>query len=595
MIPASPKAEARRRSGSPGLTAALVAAALTAFAVAHAPAMAQVQLIPGESGVEQPETSAPAQTEPPARTAPEGMSVETLESVDSEAVGAALDPAAALPSDLWSGLSRPAVVALIDGLGSAGRLPGARDLTRRLLLSAAALPPEGADTGVSVLRARVEALARLGFAEDAARLAQAGAGALTDPAGRRATARAQLAAFDLPGACRTASEAGLRDVFWEKLLAFCRAVAGQRDAAALAAQTLMDQGIEDPLYFTLMESLTLDLAPEVGGLTAEGPLHYAMLRQAGAPVPDRVADPGAARLAVERGGDLGAAEEAAGLGILPPGDLAALYEGEAFKASALDAPLEVLDRVSAPAARALLYQVLQRWDLPSLKAEAISVALRRAQADGVLIGTAPVFAGPARDIPPETDLLWFAEDAARLFYLTGDLALAQRWHRLLRDAAGGDAEAARAKARLYPLALLSGAEAPEGDDWQAAAITGAPDPAAVDRWVALTAVLSDAALGRSPDPDDAGARAMALSAGAESGPGPGAALVQLMDDAAVAGRLGETVVLAVAALAAAPPEEARVGGLASAIGALRRVGLAEDARRLAREIAVLRAPPPAER
>lgn len=559
-----------------------------------APATAQVQLFPpveAEGNVD----SAPVQAQP---TAPEGMSVETLDSVDAEAVGAVVDPSEALPTQMWHGLSRGSVVALIDGLPAAGDYPAARNLARRLLLTAASLPPGESQRPVSVLRARVGALARLGFGADAATLAQTGADALRDPAGQTAMARAQLAAFDLPGACGTAGsvDVATASAFWAKLLAFCQAVAGQKDQASLAAQTLLDTGEDDPLYFSLMDSITLGLSPEVDGMTARGPLHYAMLRYSEAPVPNDVQGPNVALLAARRSSDLAAAEAAAMRGILPPGDLADKYLAEKFKESALETPLEALDRISRPGGRALLYQVLLRWEIPALKAEAVVTALERAAADGVGLAVAPVFAGPALDIPPSADLLWFAEDAARLFYRTGHVDRARAWHALLRNAALADEAMAEADSRLWHLAMLTGETGPalarSRQGWEAAVVAGARDADQGRAYLDFLKVLVAAATGADAAAGDAGLRASAMAAKPETATGASALTLGLMSGAAANNRVGEVVALSVAALASAPASDLAPATVSAVVRALTSVGLDRDARRMAVEAAVLAAPEP---
>lgn len=568
---------------------ALVGAALF---LGSGPTSAQVQLFPAPGDDQTQSDASPA---PP--QAPSGMAVEDLGGIDAEAVGAIADPTDALPATLWANLSRRSIVALIDGLPARTGFPAARDLARRLLLSAGAVPPEDGETPVSVLRARIDALVRLGFADDAATLAAVGADALADPDGRIAIARAQLAADDLPGACGSAaSTAGTGDVFWAKLLAFCQALAGQGDQASLAAQTLADTGVEDPLYFSLMDSIALGLPPEVRG-EAAGPLHFAMLRAAKAPAPSGAEDPLIAQLAALQEGDLGAAEAAAQRGILSSEALAEKYLATRFKDSALETPLEVLDRVSPPAARALLFQVLQSYEIPALKAEAVAVALDRAADDGLTLAVAPVFAGPALTIPPSADLLWFAEDAARLFYTTGATDRARAWHQLLRDSALSDPVAAAGDARLWHLAMLSGetgaALGRSRQGWAEAIRDGAADPEAADGYLHFLAALTAAATGGDALDGDADLRAAAMTAPSEAGPGAGALTLQLLARAGGAGRAGETAALAIAALSAAPPRDLGPATVNAAVRALQAIGQLKDARRIAIEAAVLQAPSPA--
>jgi hypothetical protein len=576
---------------------ALFGLLMTAMPIARA----QVQLFPSLQGgtQNQPNSQNPDQPSAnPEPTAPSGMAVETLGAVDTEAVGALPDSVAALPPDLWSGLSRNTIAALINGLNGNGDYPVARGLAKRLLLSAAALPPQDSGTQVSVLKARIEALARLGFAGDAGMLARAGADALRDPDGLAAVARAQLAAYDLPEACSTASNAVAQsnDVFWQKLIAFCQAVAGQKDQASLAAQTLFDTGVKDPVYFTLMDSITLGLTPELKALTPEGAMHYAMLRFSGAPVPFGSTDPLITQLIVQQASDLDVAESAARRGLLSSEALADKYLSEAFKSAALDAPLEALDKISPAAGRALLYQVLLKWEIPALRAEAVSVALTRARSDGLLIAIAPVFATPAMTIPPSNDLLWFAEDAARLFYMTGHTDRARQWHALLRSHATTNADSAASNARLWHLAMLSGetgqALGQSRRDWDRAIIDGAEDPDAGRAHLETLKALVQAATGGEPLASEADLRADAMAAHPETGIGAAALPLHLLTRAAEARRMGEVVALSIAVLSTGPAQDLNPSTPIAVVRALTTVGLQRDARQLALETAVLSAPSP---
>ncbi len=559
---------------------------------------AQVQLFPAPSQTETTPSQSNTSQSGKLR-APSGMAVETLDQVDAESIGALPNAERPLPSTLWDGLTRESVAALVDSMPGTGDFPESRDLARRLLLSAAVVPPPEGSQPVSLLSARVEALLRLGFARDARSLAEAGADTLAETGGRRALAQAQLADDDLPGACGTAGTAvavASEDVFWQKLLAFCQAVAGQTDQAALGAQTLQDTGVKDDLYFALMESLTLNLAPERRPMAAAGPLHAAMLKLTGAPVPPDSSDPLIALLAVGQSDDLAAAEHAARRGILPFASLAEKYQAVVFKDTALDAPFEALDNLDPATARALLYQVVQRWEIPALKAEAVSVALERARQDGVLIAAAPVFARAAMDIPPSSDLLWFAEDAARLFYVTGPVDMARAWHGLLRAAATTDPNAAASDSRLWHLAMLSGET---GSDlgqsrrgWDDAVIAGFQDQTAGSAYLALLKALVQAATGGQTLSGESALRRDAMAALPETGIGASALTLHLLDRAAADERVGEVAALAVAALAAGPAQDLNPSTSVAAIRALATVGLREESRQLALEVAILSSPAP---
>lgn len=554
-------------------------------------AQAQLQLIPGATPPPPPANTPPTS---PSQT-PTDVAVESLDNIDVEAIGALPIGTKALPPDLWKGLSRGSVAALIDAMPGNWSIPAARSLAERVLLSPATMPPAEADieTGV-ILSARISALLRVGAVTQAAELALVGQDILAGSDAQSILTHTKLSTFDVVGACKDAGRFApdSADIFWQKLLIFCQAVAGQKDGATLGATTLLDLGVEDPVFFALIEDIGLGLTADLRDLSPEGPLHYAMLRFAGARLATEPQDAAIAALAVEQDDDANRAEMALAKGLVSFAIVAEKYRATRFKASALENPIGVvtLDRLSFPARRALLFQAIAGYESPALKAEAIAAALEQSKTDGRLAVAAMMFVDQARAIPPSGDLLWFAEDAARLFYLTGDVERGAAWHALIRAAGATDQNAAAADSRLWHLAVLSGQSGPaltrSRSGWEAAIGDGLEAPAL--RIAALTALV-EAAMGTSPVGSDWQARqaAMMLSSSVSDAPGAAPLLLQRLTEASLAGHIGETVTLSLAALAPLEADDLDIATVTLVVAALRRVGLETDARRLALEAAVL--------
>lgn len=568
-------------------------------------ALAQVQLIPGgETNVLEPASPllpAPSADRPTTtpdlpQNTPSTVTVESLESVDIEAIGALPSSIEALPADLWSGLSRTSITALLEGLPGNWALPAARNLALRLLLSPASLPKATAtDQTGTILRARIAALLRLGAASEAADLAGVGQDVLTTDADLEILAGTKLAAYDLVGACGDAGRIApnAQTVFWQKLLIFCQAVAGRKDEASLAASTLLDLGVMDPIFFTLIEDIGLGLTADLRDLSPKGPLHYAMLRFSEARLSKEPKDAAIAALAVAQDTDVDRAEAALAKGLVSPALVEEKYRAEKFKATALENPIAVLERVSVPARRALLFQSTEHYEIPALKAEAIAAALAQSRGDGRFTVAAQLFVGPARTLPPSPDLLWFAEDAAMLFYVAGDRERGAAWHALARTAAPTDPAAAAADKRLWHLAVLAGQSGANlsrsQQGWASAIADGLEDPQI--RVGALTALV-EAATGMRPLSTDATARraAMAVTLDTSSAPRASGLLLHRLSDAAKDERVGETVALALAALATLEAANLDLLTVTQVVSALEQIGLLTEARRLALEAAVLSEP-----
>jgi hypothetical protein len=138
-------------------------AGFLALALLLWPALAQAQgapkplaprnLLPGDA------LPAPAPAEGPAKGG--SISVDVLEAVGPGSAGMLNDGNGGLGGDMWAGSDRATVELLLARLPATAASPAMRDLTRRLLLTAAR-PPEGPSAEESLLALRVDRLAALG-------------------------------------------------------------------------------------------------------------------------------------------------------------------------------------------------------------------------------------------------------------------------------------------------------------------------------------------------------------------------------------------------------------------------------------------------
>ncbi|MBP5859072.1 hypothetical protein KAJ83_18775 [Marivibrio halodurans] len=534
----------------------------------------------------------------------EAVEVAPLDAPSAESVGLIGPESGGLPADMWAGSSRTlahdGLRALPDRLGS----PAARALAVRFLTSAAPGPDAGADAqppAGDFMAARIDALIALGALEPARALAETARDIAATPALDRAVADARLAAGAVPTACADARSLSQKsdDPYWQKLLIFCQAAAGDTGEAEFGLGLLAEMGANDPLFMTLADGLIAGRAPDLSETdpAAFGAMHAAMARVSGAMPPEAVAvegtAPAVATLLTMKPQALDLAEAAAWRGVLDPNRLAELYAGADFEPSALDNPLSAAESMDGARARALLYQSLAIQSIAPAKAELLTTAFATAARDGVYPIAVDLFTDQLMQLPPSSALTFFAETATRALLSVGAVERAGRWYALIeaRARAGdnGAAEMTAARDRLWPLGRLAGMIPPEEG---AAARIAAFERSVADRaperaetlllrtYLPLLALVPEARAAR-----DALARHAFRAGGMETtAPNPAAGTLARL--AAADGRIAETVLYALIRVGARPVPELSPEVLAETVQALDRVGLSREARRLALEALV---------
>ncbi len=566
---------------------------LPALAQQERPVGAPVQLAPLT-----PQSPAPAESPPPATAgpaAPGTIVVEGLADIDSEAIGLLGPSQGGLGTAMWAGSRRDLVQRLLPLLPATPPYAAARDLARRLLLTAAA-PPAGPSDGVSLLALRVERLTAMGDIAAASALADASPDRQSNPDLTLTSFERRLLENDVTGACSLASLVTLTTLYWQKAQIFCHAISGEVDFATLGLELLREQGDDDPAFVVLTAKLNGNRGgtPESGSAS---PLTLALLRATQTPIPDWfVAAAGPAVLAalafapeVELPLRLQAAERAERLGALPTPQLAELYRSlnlTAEQIAGATAPPGALPGVTQQAAS---YLAAHARTVPAARAEALRAGLAAARAQGNHRTLARLSTDLLGQIAPAPSLAWFAPDAIRAALLTGDAERALAWYRLARAEAAFDAAAAQAAALSWPLLRLA-----IGDSREASL---AWDSGSVDLWLqarsgqdaataAAPAALLLALLDAQGEPVDPGRWSSLIDATASPSTAPSPALWFALDDAAIAGRLGETILLALLALGDQSVSQPQILPLHLVVRSLNRVGLTAEARTLAVEAAV---------
>lgn len=534
---------------------------------------------------------------PPSGVTPMAVEMDMLGTIDPDSAGTLADGQGGFARSMWSDTPRGVIGALLPRLPVDVRSAAARDLTRRLLLSAAEVPLAASkDDGGGVILRRVRQLARMGAAADALALIEATPARASVKGLARVEADIRLAENDLHGACGLAAENidTEPDVFWQKTLAFCQALAGDRGKAALGLGLLREQGEKDADYFALMEKLVNDVPVKLERMAEPTSLKLAIARVAKVPLPADVASqdrPAILRtVATSPYADiavrLDAAERAEASGAVDVDTLRSIYASVEFGDAERTNPISSAEAVRGSRARALLYRTALAQDVPTARAEVTAQAMEMARDDGRFGLVARVFAPVLSGIAPSTDLSWFAAEAVRAMLVVGDSNGLAGWLELLRAGARHDPAMAKELGRLRPVLFLAGAHADPNED-------GA-------------AVLAEWWRGVQPGPERAADSALLLSAfEAFVGPLPGALWEPLLTDAdrhtvafpqpalwfrlesaAGAGRLGETVLISLMVLGGGGLADVEPVTFSRVLGHLRGVGLEAEARALAVEAAL---------
>lgn len=556
------------------------------------------------------------------------IEVNTLRGLDPDDAGTLYPDTGGLGAALWDGMPRGQIEQLVQRIPVTIQSPTMRDVLRRLLLTAAALPPADSDTGGRLITMRAERLQAMGLLGSAAELMAIAPNRTTDAALQRLSAENNLLRGDIGGACADSrrQDQRLGELFWQQLLIVCQAVEGDTRGAALGANLLAETGqLDDPLFFRLIDSIVSGNAVTVDSIDKPTPMLLALMRTTNVPVPadaiDQASPPLLGMVAASPNTPievrLAAAERSALYGAITAERLAQAYASVEFTKEDLDNALSIADVTRTPRGRALLYQAALVHTVPTARAAVLQKALTVAREDGQFALMVRVYETLLTGLEPSSELSWFAVDAGRALYALDRADLARRWLDALRREAARDPAVGASADALWVIATLAemtaenplpGAETPESPSVRITV------PARIEPTVAIPEFRTDtpgaeawrAAL-RETEPEsaarrisdaylllaaagvvvgDAEWRALLGDSGARMAVTPDPAYRAMLTRASGHGRRGETVLLAALILGEAGLAEMDMTVLAEIVSALRAVGLGPEARRIALEIAV---------
>ncbi len=528
---------------------------------------------PAEAIVED-EPSAPAS----GPAVPEGFEVEELGALGAEGIGVLTVDQGGFGVAAWRGTNRALLEAALPLLPAPSSSPMMRALARRLLLTEAE-PPSGVADGPSLLALRVDRLAALGNREDLEALLSRIPPESLDAGMAARVVELRWLAGDPDRGCREIEPLLARfdgDLSLQKAAIYCHARAGRKAPAMLGLDLLHEQGHDDPSFARKIDAVLAGKTQEIEVDGALQPLDLAILATSGIKVSaDNLAEAAPLVIAavarrtqlVDPALRLAAAEKAALLGALPAETLMEIYAAEVATPAELDAG-EDADAASAHG-RAILYQAAALAHDPNRRARLLGRFLAASRADGTYARAAAVAAPLLLQVVPGDGLAWFAAEAARALLFIGRYESVTAW--LAVGQASKDAKDVAALPALWLFARLFGEGLP-------AVLAADQAEGASARATRLLAVLD--AL------EAPGADAWSLLAAGEEGIGlevGDARLWFALGGAAAENRVGEAVLLGLAALGDGGPAGAPPLMLGRALASLRAVGLEAEARALAFE------------
>jgi hypothetical protein len=548
---------------------------------------------PGERANErrpQPsETAAPVPPEPMRERGREPVSQQTAPwasprggTVEKSELAPVMAPdASGLPLELWRGLDLKAMEQLLAGLDLPPRSPALHQLWRRMLLSSAT-PPAGAPNDEHFVALRLEALYRSGLLADMETvLSQNGApGPIVQTLrarrdiglGRRDVGCQAVAALAAPSSGLPGRLKGETQL----LAGYCAAVAGDAQAAALAADLAREEGIEAELPLAVLAGFADGTKPKLALPARVLLLDYRFLELLGPVNASQIFDKAEPALLAVLAADpkadarlqIAAAEAALRLNALSPDAMAEVYRRRSLAGTGGGGD-PAAQSADPPLRHALYFQAIEAARAPAQRLRFLRALLDDARRSGSHLQMSRVIAPLIANLPPSADTAWSAETSLEIALLAGQFDLARRW----AESAGlrhwlaliDVSDPGRREARPPSLAAM-----------EELAVRGRLGADTLHRLATVLDALDiDVPIGLW----DAASRIPQPTTGYLPETGVLADLAQ----SAKHNDSGRTILLVMRTLGPAGPEGANVLALGDSVRALKRIGLEADARQLALE------------
>lgn len=374
---------------------------------------------------------------------------------------------------IWHGADPEIVRTYLYRLPVATPSPSQNALSRRLLLSRSEAP--AGIVGEDFLTERLLRIAAAGDLEGLLRLLDLVPSDYDTLEIRRLRAEAALLGGDHLQACSVGRNTAVLDggLFWVRLGTFCEAIEGDRPSAMLYLELMAEEGAVDAT-FTRLIGVLLDQATalgraEINTLDASGALlevpadalSIAMARLAGRSFATRVSNADRLTLGLlatlpelDPSARLDVAKRAVELGVIGPQTLARVWLGQSDRADVGGfADTEAGVQSAALIDARLLEQ--SAFGAEEDRIVAFRLLFERLRGENLEAAVAPALSAPLALLQPKPYLSGLAGDAGRIHLLAGRADLAQGWYNLLLGYAHFDDAALVSLNALWPIMVAA--------------------------------------------------------------------------------------------------------------------------------------------
>ena len=349
-----------------------------------------------------------------------------------------------LGPNAWQGSDRAMIVTMLQSVPASTPSAAQRLLMRKALLTAAPAPP-GRST-VSFNQLRLTKLMDGGYIGDAADLALR-IQAPTNFDILRAQSDALLYAGRDTDACSdiTAHRLESAESYWVELRAFCYAVMGDTSTLDLTRAVIMEQGIADPAFVTLLDGMVSGKAIAPDTLRFPDSLHVVMMARLKLPMTAQIGTGlglpagllAASSAETPRATRVAAAEKALRVGALPTPLLGEILDQASFTPQDLDGAAALAHSEPLMNALARIRAALKIASTDEARAELVHTAFEIGEREGLLAQVAALYANEAAEIMPSPDWALRSDLMVRGLLLANRADAAQRWFDILDRAMPG--------------------------------------------------------------------------------------------------------------------------------------------------------------
>ena len=379
-----------------------------------------------------------------------GIEVNSLRDIDVESIGTIDSSTGGFKKNMWGSTSRKTIENLFKFLPSQLHSRNLQRLYKRLLLTTAEIPSKAENSEeTGLLFKRAQALFRSGYLVEFEKLTEI----IPDEyhGEQLAKLRADVAFLqnEMDKACNITSRwfEKSSSQYWQKSLIFCDALDSNWDKVDFGLNLLLELDAEDEIFFNLIQKLS-DRVEGTFELTVDKlkPLYVAMLRASKHELPkldskipsawllpNYIQDPG-----VEHSIRLSLAERAAKLGVIDIQALSEVYKSAELDENEIENAISIALNEKTPRARMLLYRATLRHESNFGKAQAIQRAQSIGQENKLFSEMAELYTPIFDQIQPASELGWFAPDATLLHTANFDLEQVRSWSSLAKREANMD-------------------------------------------------------------------------------------------------------------------------------------------------------------